>query len=163
MLQLRVLLLNLFSAFLATNTKLKEYFRSYKITHNNVGDYEKETTSCSTLELIYTSYTNIFMISRTVATKSQANLSLAILLQPLHSIVAISFIVVFKSWDFDFSIYTVVFNEDNKFKLATENTPTIFLISGLFSAFLCFTITKCRIQRVWKRDLKLQEETDRDN
>ena len=158
---LLIYLTNILSSILATSTCIKNMFRTYQLVHSSdLVDDDSAEKSPSILALLYTSYTNIFMISRTVAPKSQANLSLAFLLQPLHSIVAISFIAVFMSWDFDFSIYTVVFNEDNKFKLATENTPTIFLISGLFSAFLCFTIIKCRIQRILKRDLKLQEEKE---
>jgi len=157
---LLIYLTNILSSFLATNTSIKNMFRGYELNNSSDPDNDDSAAkSPSILALLYTSYTNIFMISRTVATKSQANHSLAILLQPLHSIVAIIFIAVFKSWDFDFSVYTLVFNEENKFKFATENTPTIFLISGLLSVFLCFTITKCRIQRVWRRDLKLQEET----
>ena len=144
---LLIFLLNLFSAFLATNTKLKEYFRSYKITHKNVGDYEKETTSCSTLELIYTSYTNIFLISRIVARKSSVNMNLTVLLQPLHFVTGLIFISVFKSWDFYF--YTPYgdpsyqyqndnkFYNNNRFQIASENTATGILLCGFLSLFLC--------------------------
>ena len=96
---LGIFLANLLSAFLATNIKIKKYFRNYQITHNNVLD-NNEAKNPDMLQLIYTSYSNIFLITRTVATQSASNINLAILLQPAHFLLGLMFICVFKSWDF---------------------------------------------------------------
>merc|ERR1711953_1655183 len=100
---LGIFLANLLSAFLATNVKMRKYFRNYLITHNNVLD-DTEANNTGILHLIYTSYSNIFLITRTVATLSASSINLAMLLQPLHFLLGFIFICVFKSWDFYYFI-----------------------------------------------------------
>ena len=142
---LGIFLANLLSAFLATNSKIKKCFRNYQITHNNVYDQAKNT---DILSLIYTSYCNIFLITRTVATQSASNINLAILLQPLHFLLGFIFICVFKSYDYDYDFSTILQiaseNTAKILQIAKENTATSILFCGFITLILSFMDCKIR-------------------
>jgi len=154
---LLIFLANLLSAILATNAKMKKCLRNYQITHNNVPD-DNERKNTDMLHLIYTSYSNIFLLTRTVATQSASDLNLAILLQPLHFLIGFIFISVFKSWNFWFDEYNLsgyyvnhpeyyFYDSNSTFQIASENTATSILVCGLISLSLCFINWDCKIIR----------------
>merc|ERR1712183_683362 len=140
---LLIFLANLLSAFLAANRKMKKCLRNYEITHNNItGNNEAKDTDI--LLLVYTSYSNIFLLTRTVATQSASNINLAILLQPLHFLLGFIFICVFKSWDFWLhkSNYYYInrdrdFYNNSAFQIGSENTATSILVCGFLTISLC--------------------------
>ena len=166
---LGIFLANLLSAFVATNVKIRKYFRNYQITHNNVlGNTEANNTGI--LHLIYTSYSNIFLITRTVATLSASSINLAMLLQPLHFLLGFIFICVFKSWDFWFysryynlSYYYDLdpnyhfYNKNSTFQIASENTATSILICGFVTIILSFINWDCKVR---KRENLRQKELE---
>ena len=156
---LGIFLANLLSAYLATNMKIKKYFRNYQITHNNVLD-DNEAKNPDMLQLIYTSYSNIFLITRTVATQSASNINLAILLQPAHFLLGFIFICVFKSWDFQFYKYYqnlsyyhgldpnyYFYNKKSIFQMASENIATSILVCGFITISLSFINWDCKIRK----------------
>merc|ERR1711874_837290 len=154
---LLIFLANLLSAILATNAKMKKCLRNYQITHNNVPD-DNERKNTDMLHLIYTSYSNIFLLTRTVATQSASDLNLAMLLQPLHFLIGVIFISVFKSWNFWFDEYNLsgyyvnhpeyyFYDSNSTFQIASENTATSILVCGLISLSLCFINWDCKIIR----------------
>jgi len=166
---LGIFLANLLSAFLATNVKMRKYFRNYQITHNNVLD-NTEANNTGILHLIYTSYSNIFLITRTVATLSASSINLAMLLQPLHFLLGFIFICVFKSWDFWFysryynlSYYYDLdpnyhfYNKNSTFQIASENTATSILICGFVTIILSFINWDCKVR---KRENLRQKELE---
>ena len=134
-----IFLINILSSFLATNTTIKSKLRNYQLNPStDLPDDDSAAKSPSFLTLLYTSYTNIFIISRTVATKSKTNLTLAILQQPLHFIVGIIFIAVFKNWWYPY-YYFLSFIETG------ENFVTSILFCGLLSFFFCFINWECKV------------------
>ena len=178
---LLIFLTNILSALLTTNITIKQYLKNYQINHNNVDVYDKESTNPSILDKIYMSYSNIFLISRTVAMKSPANMTLTILLQPLHTFIGLIFISVFKSWEFHFytpkSWQLEYFEDDNnqvhghvpnyeyfnnsRFQIASENTATSILVCGFFSLFFCFINWEFKIgkkEQSMQRDIELEDK-----
>ena len=147
-----IFLANLLSTFLATNKKIKKCLRNYEITHNNISD-NNEAKNTDILHLVYTSYSNIFLITRTVATQSASDMNLAILIQPLHFILGFIFLCVFKSWDFwynynpDYDFYS-----NSTFQIASENTATSILVCGFLTISLCFLNWDCKVRK--KQNIK---------
>lgn len=155
---LLIFLTNLLSAILATNEKMKKCLRNYQITHNNVPDNNERKNTTDILHLIYTSYSNIFLLTRTVATQSASDLNLALLLQPLHFLLGFIFLCVFKSWNFWFDEYNIsgyypnhpdyyFYDSNSTFQIASENTATSILVCGFISLCLCFINWDCKVGR----------------
>ena len=167
---LGIFLTNLLSAFLATNRKIKKCLRNYEIKHNNIRD-DNEAKNPDILHLIYASYSNIFLITRTVATQSTSDINLALLLQPAHFLLGFIFICVFKSWDFWFNPYNIspsdylgsfpndyFYNKNSTYQIASENTATSILACGFITISLCFVNWECKVrkkQSFRQKDLEL--------
>ena len=139
---LAMFLVNLLSALLATNTTVKTYFRHFQMDHRNLPQVTDERDQ-SRLGLAYWSYSNIFMMTRTVASMAPSNMSLAVLIQPLYCLLAIIFLCLFRSWNYLFS--EVSTSEGwTRFRIGGENMATVFVVSGIMSLVFCFTICKIR-------------------
>ena len=127
---LGIFLANLLSAFLTTNRKIKKCFRNYQITHN----IAKNT---DILHLIYTSYCNIFLITRIISTQSASNINLAILLQPLHFLLGFIFLCVFLSTDHPNYVF---YNKDIITQIASGSTATSVLVCGFITIIVSFVL-----------------------
>lgn len=168
---LGIFLANLLSAFLASNRKIKKCLRNYEITHSNIRD-NNEAKNPDILHLIYASYSNIFLLTRTVATQSASGINLAILLQPAHFLLGFIFICVFKSWDFRFRPYNFssfdsdfyndfpnfyFYDRNSTFQNASENTATSILVCGFITISLCFVNWDCKVR---KKESPLQKDLE---
>ena len=112
----------------------------YQMDHRNLPHVTDEGDQ-SRLGLAYWSYSNIFMMTRTVASMAPSNMSLAVLIQPLYCLLAIIFLCLFRSWNY---LFSEVSNSWARFRIGGENMATVFLVSGIMSLVLCFTICKIR-------------------
>ena len=137
---LAMFLVNLLSALLATNTTVKTYFRHFQMEHRNLPQVTDERDQ-SRLGLAYWSYSNIFMMTRTVASMAPSNMSLAVLIQPLYCLLAIIFLFLFRSWNY---LFSEVSTSWARFRIGGENMATVFVVSGIMSLVFCFTICKIR-------------------
>ena len=97
-------------------------------------------------------------IPRPVESKSDSNLKIPVILQPLQFLLSLIFIIVFKNWDF--------FTDTDTFptrlhQVASGDFATIILIVGCASLFFTFIDWKCKIGKKETRKIEKKLEAEK--
>ena len=135
---------NCLSYYFAHLDILRKMMGGYKIVHDIDEEEEEEGKKIDVKEMLFTSYGNIFLITRSVSAMSASNLKTAILLQPLQFLLSIIFVVIFKNWDF---FLTPDHHPDNLQEAASGLFSTVVILVGLTNLFFTFTSWRCKIEK----------------